>query len=142
MSQGVGEGGPDTTERLHNPLEMDGVGLANSSRPQKSIDKRHLSLYVLRRCMITKFRHRGLQRLFERGDRSKIRPDLVAKVERVLARLDASAEPKDMDAPGFGLHAMTGDRRGFWSVVVSRNWRVIFRFEGGDASDVDFIDYH
>lgn len=92
--------------------------------------------------MITNFRHRGLQRLFERGDRSKIRPDLVGKVERVLARLDASAEPKDMDMPGFGLHAMTGDRRGFWSVVVSRNWRVIFRFEDGNASDVDFIDYH
>lgn len=92
--------------------------------------------------MIRNFRHRGLQRLFERGDRGRIRPDLVGKVERVLARLDASAEPKDMDVPGFGLHAMTGDRKGFWSVVVSRNWRVIFRFEGRDARDVDFIDYH
>ena len=92
--------------------------------------------------MIRNFKHRGLQRLFERGDRSKIRPDLLAKVERVLARLDASADPTDMDVPGFGLHAMTGDRKGYWSVVVSRNWRVIFRFEQGDASDVDFIDYH
>jgi len=91
--------------------------------------------------MIRNFKHRGLQRLFERGDRSKIRPDLVAKVERVLARLDASTEPQDMDVPGFGLHAMTGDRKGFWSVVVSRNWRVIFRFEGVDAHDVDFVDY-
>lgn len=77
-----------------------------------------------------------------RGDRSRVRPDLVAKVKRVLARLNASAEPKDMDAPGFGLHAMTGDRKGYWSVVVSRNWRVIFRFKDGDACDVDFIDYH
>ena len=92
--------------------------------------------------MIKGFRHRGLQRLFQHGDRSKIRPDLAGKVERVLARLDASAEAKDMDVPGFGLHALTGDRRGFWSVVVSRNWRVIFRFQGGDAIDVDFIDYH
>jgi proteic killer suppression protein len=92
--------------------------------------------------MIWNFKHRGLQRLFERGDGSKIRPDLVAKVGRVLARLDASAEPQDMDVPGFGLHAMTGDRKGFWSVVVSRNWRVIFRFEGADAQDVDFVDYH
>jgi toxin HigB-1 len=92
--------------------------------------------------MIRNFKHRGLQRLFERGDRSKIRPDLVAKVERVLARLDAAAEAKDMDVPGFGLHAMTGDRKGFWSVVVSRNWRVIFRFERSDACDVDFVDYH
>ena len=92
--------------------------------------------------MIRNFRHRGLQRLFERGDRSKIRPDFVAKVERVLARLDASTEPKDMDVPGFGLHPMTGDRKGSWSVVVSRNWRVIFRFEAGQACDVDFVDYH
>ena len=92
--------------------------------------------------MIRNFSHRGLQRLFERGDRSRIRPDLVAKVERILARLDACGEPKDMDVPGFGLHAMTGDRKGYWSVVVNRNWRVIFRFENGDASDVDYIDYH
>ena len=92
--------------------------------------------------MIRNFRHRGLQRLFERGDRGRIRPDLVAKVERVLARLDASADAKDMDVPGFGLHAMTGDRKGYWSVVVSRNWRVIFRFTEGHASDVDFVDYH
>jgi proteic killer suppression protein len=92
--------------------------------------------------MIRNFRHRGLQRLFEKGDRSRIRPDLVRKVERVLARLDASAEPNDMAVPGFGLHPMTGDYKGFWAVVISRNWRVIFRFERGDACDVDFLDYH
>ena len=92
--------------------------------------------------MIRNFRHRGLQRLYERGDRSRIRPDLVVKVERILARLDASEEAMDMDAPGFGLHPMTGDRKGYWSVVVSRNWRVIFRFEQGHAYDVDFVDYH
>jgi proteic killer suppression protein len=92
--------------------------------------------------MIQSFKHRGLQRLFDRGDRSKIRPDLVTKVERVLARLDASTDAQDMDVPGFGLHAMTGDRKGYWSVVVSRNWRVIFRFDDGHACDVDFVDYH
>jgi len=92
--------------------------------------------------MIRNFKHRGLQRLFERGDRSKVHPEFVAKVERVLARLDASDEVRHMDVPGFGLHAMAGDRRGYWSVVVTRNWRVVFRFENGDAFDVDFIDYH
>lgn len=92
--------------------------------------------------MIRSFRHRGLQRLYEKGDRSRIRPDLVRKVERILARLDASAEPKDMEVPGFGLHAMTGDRKGTWSVMVSRNWRVTFRFDEGHACDVDFEDYH
>jgi toxin HigB-1 len=68
--------------------------------------------------------------------------DFVDKVERVLARLDASAEPADMETRGFGLHAMTGDRKGFWSVVISRNWRVIFRFDGGDACNVNFVDFH
>jgi proteic killer suppression protein len=92
--------------------------------------------------MIRNFRHRGLKRLFERGDRSRIRPDLLEKVERILARLDASAAPRDMDVPGFGLHPMTGELKGFWAVVVSRNWRVIFRFENGAACDVDFLDYH
>jgi toxin HigB-1 len=92
--------------------------------------------------MIRNFRHRGLERLFVRGDRSKIRPDLVAKVERVLARLNVSTEAGDMDAPGFGLHAMSGDYKGYWSVVISRNWRVVFRFENGDTFDVDFVDYH
>jgi toxin HigB-1 len=92
--------------------------------------------------MIKNFRHRGLQLLFERGDRSRICPDVVTKVERVLARLNAASEPKDMEAPGFGLHALTGDRKGFWSVVISRNWRLIFRFEDGNACDIDFLDYH
>jgi toxin HigB-1 len=92
--------------------------------------------------MIKNFRHRGLQLLFERGDRSRIRPEVVTKVERVLARLNAASEPKDMEAPGFGLHALTGDRKGFWSVVISRNWRLVFRFERGNACDVDFLDYH
>ena len=92
--------------------------------------------------MIRNFAHRGLQRLFERGDRSKVRPDLVGKVERILARLDASIEPGDMNAPGFGLHPMKSDLKDFWAVWASRNWRVIFRFEDGDAFDVDFLDYH
>jgi len=69
--------------------------------------------------VIRNFRHRGLQRLFERGDRSKIRADFVDKMERVLARLDASAEPADMEAPGFGLHSMTVTAKvsGQWSLV-------------------------
>jgi proteic killer suppression protein len=92
--------------------------------------------------MIKSIRHRGLKRLFERGDRSRIRPDLVDKVERILLRLDSVTNANDMNAPGFGLHTLTGDLEGYWAVTVSRNWRVIFRFHGGDAYDVDFIDYH
>lgn len=50
--------------------------------------------------------------------------------------------PEDLNQPGFALHPLRGDRRGFWSVRVSGNWRVIFRFEEGDAFDVDLVDYH
>ena len=70
--------------------------------------------------MIRNFSHRGLQRLFERGDRGRIRPDLVDKVERILARLDASSEPRDMEAPGFGLHPMKGDLKSFWASGYSQ----------------------
>ena len=83
-----------------------------------------------------------MKRLYEQGDRSRIRPDHVAKVRRILARLDAAATVADVDAPGFRLHPLKGDLRGFWAVSVSGNWRVVFRFEAGDALDVDLIDYH
>jgi proteic killer suppression protein len=92
--------------------------------------------------MIESFRHKGLKRLFESGDRSKIRPDLAEKVERILARLDAAGSAEDMNVAGFGLHPLTGDLKGYWAIVVSRNWRVIFRFDDGSAFDVDFLDYH
>ena len=65
--------------------------------------------------MIESFRHKGLKRLFENGDRSKIRPDLADKVERILARLDAVGVVEDMNVAGFGLHALTGDYKGYWS---------------------------
>jgi toxin HigB-1 len=91
---------------------------------------------------IRSFRHRGLKRLFEQGDRSRIRPDQVAKVRRILARLDAAPAVADVGAPGFRLHPLRGDLKEFWAVSVSGNWRIVFRFEGGDAFDVDLVDYH
>jgi proteic killer suppression protein len=66
----------------------------------------------------------------------------VDKIRRILARLDAARAPKDMDVPGFKLHAVKGDLKGLWAVTVRANWRVIFRFEGGHAFDVDYLDYH
>ncbi|MYH50785.1 MAG: peptidase [Gammaproteobacteria bacterium] len=92
--------------------------------------------------MILGFRHRGLERLFEKGDRRRISPSLIAKVERVLARLDVAATPEDMNLPGLGLHPLKGDRADHWAVKVSGNWRVVFRFDGGDVRDVDLTDYH
>jgi proteic killer suppression protein len=92
--------------------------------------------------MIVGFRHRGLKRLFERGDASQVRADLREKVENILSALDAATGPQGMDLPGFRLHPLKGELRGRWSVTVRANWRIVWRFEGPDALDVDLIDYH
>ncbi len=92
--------------------------------------------------MIKSFKHRGLKRLFLRGDKSQVRPDFLNRIEDILARLDVAEEIEDMDLPGYGLHPLKGALKAFWSVTVSRNWRIVFHFEEGNASDVDFTDYH
>ena len=92
--------------------------------------------------MILSFRHRGLARLYEREDRSRVPPEYVDKIERILARLDLAEQPNDLDLPGYRLHPLRGDLVGMWSISVSGNWRIIFRFNGIDVQDVDFVDYH
>jgi proteic killer suppression protein len=92
--------------------------------------------------MILSFRHKGLKLLYEKGDRRRVSADHADKVERVLARLDQATEPGNMDRPGFRLHPLKGDRAGFWSITVSGNWRITFRFDGANACDVDLVDYH
>lgn len=92
--------------------------------------------------MIKRFRHRGLRRLYEDDDRSGINAEHADKIARILAQLKRSAKPADMDLPGFRLHPLKGELAGLWSVTISANWRVIFRFEDGDVTDVDLVDYH
>lgn len=92
--------------------------------------------------MLRTFRHRGLKRLFERGDKSKLRGDQVERIEEILSRLDAASGAKDLNTPGYRLHPLKGDMQGFWSIRVTANWRIVFRFEKGDACDVDLTDYH
>ena len=92
--------------------------------------------------MIKSFRHRGLQRLYERGDSSRINPTLVDKVETALGLLDVAETPAAVNLPGYRLHPLRGDLRGFWSIRVSGNWRLIFRFDDRDVCDVDLVDYH
>ena len=92
--------------------------------------------------MIRSFRHRGLKRLFERGETKGVRQDHVPKLRRILGLLNRARNPADMDLPGFRLHPLKGELRGFYAVDVSGNCRVIFRFEDGDACDVDYDDYH
>ena len=92
--------------------------------------------------MIRSFKHRGLKQLYERGDRSGIRPDLLETIERILTVLDAATTPQALDIPRYRLHPLKGDWKGLWAVTVRANWRIVFRFEGTDASDVELIDYH
>ncbi len=89
--------------------------------------------------MIKTFRHKGLKVFFETGSRAGIQPAHAAKLKRLLARLDVSKAPGDMNVPGWKLHPLT---TGHWSVWVNGNWRMTFGFEGTDAVLVDYQDYH
>lgn len=92
--------------------------------------------------MIRSFRHKGLKALYEGNRAAKVDRNHVPKLERVLSALDESTGPHEMDLPGFRMHSLKGKRKGFFSVWVSGNWRVTFRFEGIDVVEVDYIDYH
>ncbi len=92
--------------------------------------------------MIRTFKHQGLKRLYERGDRSELGRDQLEVIEDILAILDVAVRPQDLNLPGYNLHPLKGKLKGFWSVKVSANWRIIFRIEDGDARDIDLIDYH
>lgn len=92
--------------------------------------------------MIRSFKHRGLKRLYELGEHRGIRPDLMGDVQEILTVLDAAESPRDLDLPGYRLHALKGDLKGFWAVTVRANWRIVFRFEGKDALNVELVDYH
>ena len=92
--------------------------------------------------MIKSFRHRGLKRLFEREDRSLIRPDLIDTIENILFVLDEALNVQDLAIPRYRLHPLKGRLKGYWSVTVKANWRIIFRFEEGHAYRVQLIDYH
>lgn len=92
--------------------------------------------------MIKNFSHKGLQKLFESDSHKGIEPSLKARLIIQLDTLDAARDVRDMNLPGFDLHELKGKRKGTWSVKVRANWRLTFRFENGDASDVSLEDYH
>ena len=92
--------------------------------------------------MIKSSRHRGLKRLYERGDNSRIPAERLERIENILFTLDNAQTLKELRLPSFRLHALKGDRKGFWAVDVSGNWRIVFRFEDGDVFDVNYEDYH
>ena len=87
-------------------------------------------------------RHKGLKRLHADDDPRGVIAEHADKLRRILARLDAAKALSDMDLPGYRLHALKGELRGFSAVTVRANWRVVFRFEQSEAVDVDYVDYH
>ena len=92
--------------------------------------------------MIQSFRHKGLRALYEEDDGRKVRADQVERLRLILSALDQASNPQDPNQPTFRLHPLKGDRQGVWAVTLRANWRVTFRFEDGDAYDVDLEDYH
>ena len=92
--------------------------------------------------MIRSFRHKGLKRLYEDSDPRGVLAEHITKLRDILAQLDAAQTVQHMNLPGFRLHPLKGDLRGFYSVTVRANWRVIFRFADRGAEDVDYVDYH
>jgi toxin HigB-1 len=92
--------------------------------------------------VIVSFRHKGLRRLFEEDDHRGISAQHAERLRNILGLLDKANAVEEMSLPSFRLHQLSGDLKGFWAVTVRANWRVIFRFQNGDASEVDLVDYH
>ncbi len=92
--------------------------------------------------MIRSFKHKGLAKFFKSGSTAGIQAVHASKLRLILGRLNVAIGPKDMDLPGLRLHELTGNRSGTWSVTVSGNWRVTFRFKGEDAEVGNYEDYH
>ena len=90
--------------------------------------------------MIQEFRHKGLEHFFLKGAKAGIQAKHAVRLRLILARLDASTRPQDMNLPGLDLHQLRGDRKGTWAVKVSGNWRVTFH--GENAASVNYEDYH
>jgi toxin HigB-1 len=92
--------------------------------------------------VIKSFRHKGLEKFFSTGSKAGIEAAHAAKLRLILGRLHASTSPRDMNLPGLFLHELKGKRKETWSVRVSGNWRVTFSFDGQDATNVNYEDYH
>ena len=92
--------------------------------------------------MIESFKHKGLRQLFEDDNARGVSAEHLRKIKQILAALHAAETIEALRLPTFGLHPLKGDLKGFWAVTVRANWRIIFRFESGKATNVDLVDFH
>lgn len=91
---------------------------------------------------IKTFKHKGLKKFFESGSKAGIQAAHAKKTKLILDLLNSATEVKDVNFPGSDFHPLTRELQGFYSVHVNGNWTIIFRFENGEANDVDLVDYH
>ncbi len=92
--------------------------------------------------MIKSFKHEGLEDFFYTGKKKGIKSEHADRLGRILDRLNAASEVRDMSYPGSNLHKLAGDKKGQYAVKVSGNWRVFFEFVNGNAYIVFYGDYH
>ncbi len=92
--------------------------------------------------MIKSFKHKGLKKFYETGSKAGIKSSHNKKLRIQLTALNTATCIEDMDLPGFRLHRLKGNRKGFWAIDVSKNWRIVFRFDKGNVYVVDYEDYH
>ena len=108
---------------------------------KKQIDSCNATRYSL--IMISSFQHKGLKNLYERNITKGLPAQYVSKIRRILSVIDTASSIDEINLyPGWRLHRLSGDFGGFWSLTVTGNWRIIFKFEAGDASELDYVDYH
>ncbi|CNG98567.1 putative proteic toxin protein [Yersinia thracica] len=92
--------------------------------------------------MIKSWKHKGLQRFFETGSAAGINPQHVKRLRDRLRFIDLAETIEDVNVAGYKLHPLQGDRENIWSVTVSGNWRITFKFTDGDAFILNYEDYH
>ncbi len=92
--------------------------------------------------MIRSFKHKGLKKFYEKGRTGGILHAHKNKIRMRLTALDTAICVEDINLPGFRLHPLKGDKKGLWAIDVSKNWRIVFKFENGAAYDIDYEDYH
>ena len=92
--------------------------------------------------MIKTWRHKGLKKFYDTGSTAGIQAKHSSTLRILLFQLDSAVQAQDMNTPGNGFHTLSGRLKGYFSVKVSANWRLIFQFEKGNAIDIDYLDYH
>lgn len=92
--------------------------------------------------MIVTIRHKGLAALYRTDETKGLPQKLVKRITVILPALDVAQGPEDFTLPGLRVHPLKGNLQGYWSVSVSGNWRLVFRFDGQDVYDLDLVDYH